>query len=284
MVDIKPIMDQIHELQILVSKLSDLEVKIPDALQVGAILSKLPSSWNNYRKKILHSTDKLTIEQFRTHLQIESETRARDEIVHASSSTVNTVSQNKSGNENKSLKVSKKSRNKKRNNMRSYHCGKKVHKIRDCRFKKAGINFHSGDVGKSGNSRNSEKVNTVESSSHGLVAMISAIPNEMVKDLNMAATTTKNQDWWLDSCATIHVCHDKNMFKTYSEVKDSEKVLMGNHVTAEVAGKGTVEINFTFGQKLTLLNVFHVPEIMKNLICSSLLSKRGFKIVIESDH
>ncbi|OIT29987.1 hypothetical protein A4A49_57803, partial [Nicotiana attenuata] len=89
MVDTKPIMDQIHELQILVSKLSDLEVKIPDALQIGAILSKLPSSWNNYRKKILHSTDKLTIEQFRTHLQIESETRARDEIVHASSSTVN---------------------------------------------------------------------------------------------------------------------------------------------------------------------------------------------------
>ncbi|XP_075099495.1 secreted RxLR effector protein 161-like [Nicotiana tabacum] len=28
-------MDQIHELQILVSKLSDLEVKIPDALQIG---------------------------------------------------------------------------------------------------------------------------------------------------------------------------------------------------------------------------------------------------------
>ncbi|XP_059310880.1 uncharacterized protein LOC132062298 [Lycium ferocissimum] len=205
MIDTNPIMDQIHELQILVPKLSDLEVKIPDALQIGAILSKLPSSWNNYRKKILHSTDKLTVEQFRTHLQIESETRARDAVVQASSSIVNVVRVN-------------------------------------------------------GKSRNSEKVDAVESSSKGLVAMISTIPSEMVKELNMATTTTKNQDRWLDSGATIHVCHDKNMFKTYSEVKDSEKVLMGNHVTAEVEGKGTVEINFTSGQKLTLLNVFHVPQ------------------------
>ncbi|XP_019239703.1 PREDICTED: uncharacterized protein LOC109219683 [Nicotiana attenuata] len=88
MVYTQPIMDQIHELQISVSKLSDFEVKIPDALQISAILSKLPSSRNNYRKKILHSTDKLTL----THLQIKSETRAHDEIVHASSSTVNTLS------------------------------------------------------------------------------------------------------------------------------------------------------------------------------------------------
>ncbi|XP_070010974.1 uncharacterized protein [Nicotiana sylvestris] len=106
----------------------------------------------------------------------------------------------------------------------------------------------------------------------------------MVKELNIAATTTKNQDWWLDSGTIIHVSHDKNTFKTYSEVKESEKVLMCNHVTAEVAGKGIVEINFTSGQKLTLLNAFHLSKILKNLISTSLLSKRGFKIVVETDH
>ncbi|XP_019235458.1 PREDICTED: uncharacterized protein LOC109215803 [Nicotiana attenuata] len=113
MVETKPIKDQIHELQILVSKLSDLEVKVPDALQIGVILSKLPSSWNDYRKKILHFSDKLTVDQFRTHLQIESETRARDAIVHPSSSTVNFVSQNDTANGNKNLKVSNKPRFKK---------------------------------------------------------------------------------------------------------------------------------------------------------------------------
>ncbi|XP_019259111.1 PREDICTED: uncharacterized protein LOC109237276 [Nicotiana attenuata] len=210
--DTKPIMDQIYELQILVSKLTDLEVKIPDALQIGAILSKLPPSWNDYRKKILHSSEKLTVEQFRTHIQIESENRIRNTFMQPSSSTVNN----------------------------------KGHKIRDCRFKKAGINFNHGNSRNSGRSEKA-KANTFESFSQGLVAMVSVAPCNMVTKINMAVAAVKSQDWWLDSGATVHVCYEKNMFKTYAEVKEPEKVLMGNHMTADVAGKGSVEINFTSG-------------------------------------
>jgi hypothetical protein len=35
-------MDQVHEIQMLISKLSNLDIKVPDSLQAGAILSKLP--------------------------------------------------------------------------------------------------------------------------------------------------------------------------------------------------------------------------------------------------
>ncbi|OIT19946.1 hypothetical protein A4A49_61263, partial [Nicotiana attenuata] len=280
MVDTKPIMHQIHELQILVSKLTDLEVKIPDALQIGAILSKLPSSWNDYRKKILHSSEKLTVEQFRTRIQIESENRIRDTFMQPSSSTVNNVSQNNNGDGNKNLKVSNKPQFKKRNTLKCHHCGKKGHKIRDCRFKKAGINFNQGNSGNSGRSEKA-KANTVESSSQGLVAMVSVVLCNMVTELNMVVAVVKSQDWCFDSGATVHVCYEKNMFKTYAEVKEPEKVLMGNHMTADVAGKGSVEINFTSGQKLTLPNVHHVPDMKKNLMSASLLSKRGFKIVID---
>ena len=59
---------------------------------------------------------------------------------------------------------------------------------------------------------------------------------------------------------------------------------MENHVIVEVLGKGSMEINFTSGQNLTLLNIFHVLEIWKNLVFASLLSKKGFKIVIEFDN
>ena len=58
---------------------------------------------------------------------------------------------------------------------------------------------------------------------------------------------------------------------------------MGNHNSAKVLGKGTIELYFTSGKKLSLLNVFHVPEIRKKLVSASLLSKKGFKIVLESD-
>lgn len=271
-------MDQIHELQILVLKLSDLEVKIPDALQIDVILSKVPSSWNDYRKKILHLMDKMTVEQFRTHIQIESETRARDAISQPSSSVVNFVSQNGSRSENKNLKVSKMSSFKKRKNFSFRHCGKKDHMIRDCRYRKAGINFNAGNTKKSGkieNSGNSEKANVVENSAQGLVAMVSAMQIGMVTELNMATAATNTQDWWLDSGATIYVCYDKKMFKTYAKVQDSEQVLMGNHVATDVAGKGSIEINFTSGQKLILLNVYHVPNMKKNLMSAALLSRKA---------
>ena len=45
-----------------------------------------------------------------------------------------------------------------------------------------------------------------------------------------------------------------------------------------------MELNFTSGQKLTLLNVFYVPELRKNLISAYLLCKKGFKVVLESNN
>ena len=62
------ILDQEHELQILVNKLCNLSINIPESFQVDAIIEKLPPSWNNFRKKLLHMSKDLTFEQFRQHL------------------------------------------------------------------------------------------------------------------------------------------------------------------------------------------------------------------------
>jgi len=43
-IDNKSIIDQVYKIQILISKLSDLDIKVPDSFQVGAILSKLTPS------------------------------------------------------------------------------------------------------------------------------------------------------------------------------------------------------------------------------------------------
>lgn len=64
---------------------------------------------------------------------------------------------------------------------------------------------------------------------------------------------------------------------------DNQRVLMGNHNFAKVLGKGTVELQFTLGKKLILLNVLHVPEIRKNLVSANLFCKNGIKTVLESD-
>ena len=75
MLDNISVLDQVHELQVLVHKLNDLSIKIPELFQVGAIIAKLPPLWNNYQKKLLHMAKELTLEQIGTHLQIEEDSR-----------------------------------------------------------------------------------------------------------------------------------------------------------------------------------------------------------------
>ena len=271
MTDDKPVMDQVHELQILVSRLKDLEVVIPDALQIGAILSKLPPSWNNYRKKILQQSETLSVENFQTHLQIECETRIRDEKLKINDAAIDAKSKHQvnqlggkfaktdsSKNRDKlKAKVNDFKPNSKRDKV-CYHCGRKGHFVKECRFKRRGnrpgLNAN--------NASSSNQANLVEDNKD-LVAVITEINS--VSSGDAAA-------WFLDSGATIHVCNNRNLFRTY--VADDTEVFMGNHVPAKVLGKGTVLLKFTSGQKLTLLDVFHVPDVKRNLLSAGLLVKK----------
>nr|XP_027075858.1 uncharacterized protein LOC113699697 [Coffea arabica] len=70
-----PLLDQIHNLQVIVSKLKDLNVEILEAFQVGAIIVKLPPSWNDYQKKLLHTSEILTLDGVLKHLNIEEDAR-----------------------------------------------------------------------------------------------------------------------------------------------------------------------------------------------------------------
>lgn len=56
---------------------------------------------------------------------------------------------------------------------------------------------------------------------------------------------------------------------------------MGYFSTSKVVGKGTVKLKFTSGKVITLNNVLHIPYIHKKFP-DLLLSKRGFKMVLES--
>jgi hypothetical protein len=66
-------------------------------------------------------------------------------------------------------------------------------------------------------------------------------------------------------------------------MEDGYVLFMGNSTTAAVKGKGTVNLEFTYGNVLTLTDVYYVPEIRKNLMSRGLLNKFGFKCVFESD-
>ena len=84
----------------------------------------------------------------------------------------------------------------KKKNRICFHCGKKGHYIKECRFRLAGKGNTSG---------NSNHANMVEKEEKELVSMVT--------ELNMATASTIS-DWFLDSGATVHVCNDKALFSS----------------------------------------------------------------------
>ncbi|KAH9768293.1 Integrase catalytic domain-containing protein [Citrus sinensis] len=247
-----------------------LEYKYKTEKEVGAIIAKLPQSWNDYRKKLLHSKENITLEELQKHLVIEEETRSRESKDKHDSTKVNVVEASKFS---KNFKVKNDKKFKKSSTQKFsgnyFFCGKKGHRQSDCRFKKK-----KEEV-------NSHKANVIENKSEEICAMVSEMQIGMITETNMAET--KSYDWWLDSGATIHVCNDKKFFLSYKEETKGQMVLMGNNNAAIVVGKGVVEINFTSGKKVTLYNVFHVPSVRKNLISASCMCKHGLKIVLEGN-
>ncbi|GKB80863.1 zinc finger, CCHC-type containing protein [Tanacetum coccineum] len=67
--------------------------------------------------------------------------------------------------------------------------------------------------------------------------------------------------WWVDSGATIYVCKDRCWFKTYESLNDGSILHMGNESTALVHGHGCVDLKFSSGKIVSLLNVLHAPNI-----------------------
>ena len=159
-------------------------------------------------------------------------------------------------------------------NKTCFLCGKNDHFKKECRFyKRLKTEANAGQ----------KKANIVERppSPFEIIAMIVELKISMITECNMA-TTDKTADWWYDFGATVHVWNDKILFKNYEVASKDENVLIGNHDTAKVHGKGTVELQFTSGKKLILMNVFHVHDVKKNLIFTSLLCKKGLKAVLEA--
>ena len=52
---------------------------------------------------------------------------------------------------------------------------------------------------------------------------------------------------------------------------------MGNHNKAKILEKGIVKVKMSSGKMLILTNVFHIPDIKKNLVSANLLCKSGVK-------
>lgn len=254
MVDDRSVMEQLHEIERILNNFKNHNMNMDDTIVVSTIIDKLPPSWRDFKRSLKHKKEDISLEDLANFLRIEEEYRKQDENkekitpeakVHVvEEGQSNKPTKKRPGQFTNALKFKKKKG-------ACFHCGKPGHHKSECRHLK-----------KKGPTSSKEK----------FVAVISEI--NMIGD---------DGAWWIDSGATNHVCKDRNMFKTFKQIEEGNVLYMGNSSTAQVKGKGTVELEFTSGKVLVLNDVCYVPEVRKNLISGSVLNKFGFKLVFEAN-
>ena len=66
------------EILLLVHQLKDAGIDLPESLVVGVIISRLPNSWNDYKKKLKHAETDYDLDGLQRHLRIEEDSRKRE--------------------------------------------------------------------------------------------------------------------------------------------------------------------------------------------------------------
>ena len=78
MVNNRSVVEQAHEVQVLVKELELLKCPIPDKFVVGCIIAKLPSSWRNFATALKHKRQEISVENLIASLDVEEKARAKD--------------------------------------------------------------------------------------------------------------------------------------------------------------------------------------------------------------
>uniref|UniRef100_T1IKL6 GAG-pre-integrase domain-containing protein n=1 Tax=Strigamia maritima TaxID=126957 RepID=T1IKL6_STRMM len=93
-----------------------------------------------------------------------------------------------------------------------------------------------------------------------------------------------SDDWFLDSCASHHVCGNRKLFSEFAEVKPMQLEL--GQGTFTITGCGTIELLVHVNgheSAIDLKNVYFVEGFKRNLIAIGKIDQAGFHINIFKD-
>ncbi|GJW96333.1 zinc finger, CCHC-type containing protein [Tanacetum coccineum] len=285
MTDSRPVLEQYNELLGILGRFTQHNMNMDESIKVSCIIDKLPPSWKDFKHTLKHLKEELTLIELGSHLRIEESLRAQDNDKPkgnnvAGPSVVNMVEHNNSSryNDNKGKRKHHDTRANpnKKPKVTCWKCGKPGHLKKDCKAGNVGNRANgSSTKGSEDGSSNPLKGQSMFNKSHQIYYVTYVSEAFFVQDDDVA--------WWVDSGATVHVCKDRCWFKTYESLNDGSILHMGNESTTLVHGRGCVDLRFSSGKVVSLLNVLHVPNIRNNLVSSSVLNNCGYKQVIESN-
>jgi hypothetical protein len=149
MVDDHSVVEQAHEIELLVVELAHFDCVMPNKFVVSGIIAKLPTTWRNFAMAPKHKKEAMTVESLIATLDVEK-TRSKDVpssgAMDSGTSNANVV-EGESGGKNKNKTNWKpkakqntdfKKKKKKKNlaDLTCFVCGESGHIARKCRNRK----------------------------------------------------------------------------------------------------------------------------------------------------
>jgi len=90
----------------------------------------------------------------------------------------------------------------------------------------------------------------------------------MTVDSNAFVVECDKDAWYIDNGATTHVTNRRDIFRTFDTFPNEVEIRTANGDKAKAIGSGTVDVETAVNGKWqlkTLMNVWYVPNVIKNL-------------------
>ena len=272
--------NHLNEFNTIYSQLSAQGVKFDDSVKAMFLLITLPESWDTFRTALSNSAppDGLSSAGVEGSLLTEEVNRKTMDKGKGTALMVRGRS-NARNKQNRDRSRSKSRGPKAKGDIECYNCKKKGHMKRDCpKLKEEKGKGKDNDLEERKSSVKIQEINVIEDASHDSVDHKEIYFTSKLDPLFSTATDGYAQnDWVLDSGASIHVSPHREWFTSYATTKDH--VRLGNEQTCEILGVGDVQLKFENGTTFMLKNVHHIPSITKSLISTGVLDDAGYVTV-----
>ena len=88
--------------------------------------------------------------------------------------------------------------------------------------------------------------------------------------------------WIIDSGATCHICHERELFVDFKNLQEKQKVILGDGRSLEAVGIGTVELELVLDNDISrrceVHSVLYVPGLSYNLLSVARITDRGKRV------
>lgn len=241
------------------SELAVIGAPMEDEDKVVTLLASLPESYN------------VLVTALEANAEVPKMEVVTERLLHEERKIQARNSETHRGGEENVMTVRHKFRQQKR--IECYNCHNYGHLARNCPE-----NDNKSRIEKEKEKKTKHKANKAEAKWHSYNSSSDESAG-LIAQHALSITRESSNDWIVDSGATCHMCHDKDIFCSYQELEKPVKVTLGDGRQVEALGQGKVtikvQLNSNKYKRLRLHQVLLVPDLSYNLLSVAKAAEYG---------